>query len=223
MTDLATSGYITLEQAVDAVGRRLMPHEWLGQEVNLLKVDSRVTEDVEAVGEEATGTGTPFGRLNRAVNHLLRALFAGDVKAVTTREGGDFREFPAALWMRPGIRVVFRSGELPVNFRVAIEGHRADAGKRWILVSETDVHRLLSGVAAASEVTDVEGEFRAWLATQINERAKGMPMRKKQAWMEAQRAFSSRLPYRSFERIWTATVPEAWRRSTRAGRAKPAQ
>lgn len=222
MTNLAISGYITLEQAVGAVGRQLMPREWLGQEVNLLKVDSRATEEVGIVGEKATATDTALGRLNRAVNYLLRALFAGDVKVVAAREGGDLRDFPAALWKRPGIRAVFRSGELPVNFRVAIEGHRADAGTRWILVSELDIHRLLSGRAAGPEVTDVEGEFRAWLATKINERAQEKPLRKKQTWTEAQSAFGSRLPYHSFERIWTATVPEAWRRPIRAGRAKAA-
>lgn len=223
MTDFAKSGYITLDQAVDAIGRRLMPYEWLGQEINLLKADSRVTEEVEAVGDSATVTDTPVGRVNWAVNYLLRALYAGNVKAVAAREGGDIRDFPSALWIRPGIRAVFRSGELPVDFRVAVEGHREDAGKRWILVSELELRRLLSALAAGPEVADVEAEFRAWLATKVNERADRTPLRKKQTWIEAQGAFGSRLPYRSFEQIWTATVPEGWRRPVRGGRAGPAE
>jgi hypothetical protein len=154
---------------------------------------------------------------------LIRALRAGEVKSVTAGEGRNIRDFPAALWVQPGIRAAFGSGELPIDFRVALEGHRADAGTRRILVSEADIHRLASGLAAGTGVTDVEGEFRAWLATKINERAEGRPLRKKQAWMEVQGVFGSRLPYRSFERVWTATVPEAWRRPVRTDRAKPAE
>lgn len=223
MTNLAKSGYITLDQAVEAVGRRLMPHEWLGQEINLLKLDSRALDEVEAVGEEATTGATPMGRLNRAVNYLIRALFAGDVKAVACAEDGDIHDLPAALWMRPGIRAAFGSGELPVSFRVAVEGHSVDARQRWIMVSELDLHRVLAPLGAGAEAGDVEAEFRSWLEKKITEHTERPPLNRRQTWMEAQGAFGSRLPYRSFERIWTATIPATWRRPARARPAKPAK
>jgi hypothetical protein len=223
MTDFARSGYIPLDQAVEAVGRRLMPHQWLGQEINLLKLDSRALEEVEAVAEEATNIATPIGRLNRAVNYLIRVLFAGDVHAVLVSEAGDFHDLPSALWMRPGIRAAFGSGELPVSFRVAVEGHKVDARPRWVMVSEADVHRLLAPLVGGVEERDVESELRAWLEKKIAAHAERPPMRRRQTWMEAQGTFGSRLPYRSFERIWAATIPAAWRRQVRTRPAKPAQ
>jgi hypothetical protein len=223
MNESFVSGYIAIEQAIDAVGRRLMPHQWLGQEVLLLKSDSRALEETEAASAEATVTETPLGRLNRAVNYLIHALFAGEVKAVTAGEDGHIRDLPAALWMRPGIRAVFGSGKLPINFCVALEGHRADTGKRWVLVSELDLHRSLAALAAAPATADVEAEFGSWLARKIAEHAEGTPLRKRQTWMEAQGVFGARLPFRSFERIWTATVPQTWQRAVRANRAKPAE
>jgi hypothetical protein len=222
MIDFGKSGYIPLEQAVEAIGRRLMPHQWLGQEITLLKRNSRAIEEVEAVGEEATNVAAPLGRLNRAVNHLIRALFAGEVKAVLASEGGDFHDLPAAIWMQPGIRGAFAAGEFPINFRVALEGHKVDARPRWVLVSELDLHRLLAPLIGGVEGGDVEGEVRAWLEKKIAEHAKHPPMRRRQAWMEAKGEFGARLPYRSFERIWTATIPAAWRRPSRPRAAKPA-
>jgi len=222
MTHFVSSGYITLQQAIDEVGRHVMPHEWLGQETDLLPRDSSVTENLAAVGEEATATGTSTGRLNRAMNHLLRALFAGEVKAVVAREGGEMHPCPSSLWTHPGIRAVFRSGELPVQLRVALEGHMAGergAGRRWILVPESDVRQLLG--ALAPEPTDVEAEFRAWLAAKIDESAGKEHPTKKRIWMEAQGVFGSRLPYRSFQRIWTAMVPKEWRPPLRQRQAKP--
>jgi hypothetical protein len=222
MTHFVSSGYITLQQAIDEVGRHVMPHEWLGQETDLLPRDSSVTENLAAVGEEATATGTLTGRLNRAMNHLLRALFAGEVKAVVARENGEVHPCPLSLWARPGIRAVFRSGELPVHFRVALEGHKTGEtgdGKRWILLPQSDVRQVLG--ALPPEPADVEADFRAWLAARIDASAgKGLPS-KKHIWMEAQGAFGSRLPYRSFQRIWAATAPKGWRSPLRRRQVKP--
>jgi hypothetical protein len=222
MTDIAATGYITLEHAVDALGRRLMPREWLGQEVTLLETDRHVSEKLEGATAEAAAIDTPLGRLNRAVNYLLRALSAGDVKAVTIDEHGHSRDFPAALWSRPGIRAVFRPGQLPDEFRVAVEGHRLAVGSRWVRVSHLDIDRMLTELAAGPEVTDVEGEFRAWLAAKVEDRARGKAVSKKETWSQAQRTFGSRMPYHAFERIWSETVPQEWRRPERASRAKPA-
>lgn len=222
MVHFVPSGYVTLQQAIDEIGRHLMPGEWLSHEINLLQSDSSITEDLAAVGEETIATGTPTGRLNRAMNHLLRALFAGEVKAVIARENGEIHPCPPFLWTRPGIRAVFRSGELPVQFRVALEGHitgETGEGRRWVLLPESDVRRLLGALATAP--TDVEAEFRAWLAAKIAESAgKELPTRKR-IWMEAQAVFGSRLPYRSFQRIWTATAPKEWPALVRRRQAKP--
>jgi hypothetical protein len=222
MVHFVPSGYVTLQQAIDEIGRHLMPGEWLSHEINLLQSDSSITEDLGGVGEEATATGTPAGRLNRAMNHLLRALFAGEVKAVVARENGEIHSCPPSLWTRPGIRAVFRSGELPVQFRIALEGHIAGEtgeGRRWILLPEPDLRRLLGAVAPAP--ADVEAEFRAWLAAKIDKSAgKELPTRKR-IWEEAQGIFGSRLPYRSFQRIWAATAPKEWRAPPRRRQAKP--
>jgi hypothetical protein len=224
MTDFAPAGYMTLEQAIDDIGRHLMPHEWLCHETDLLRRDSSVTENLAGVGEEAAATDTPVGRLNRALNHLLRALFAGEVKAVVVREHEDTYPCPPSLWNRPGIRAVFRSGELPVQFRVALEGHltgEPGEGRRWIVVSKPDVRRLLGALAPGREVADVEAEFRTWLTAKVDESAGKEPPSKKRTWAEAQSAFGSRLAYKSFERVWAATVPAEWRRPARKPQPKP--
>jgi len=105
-----------------------MPRQWQGQETVLLKRESRATVEVAALGLATTAVDTAIGRLSRAVNYLLAALFAGDVTAVVASEDGRLRDFPPSLWIRPGIRASLRSGELPVEFRVAIEGHKAETG-----------------------------------------------------------------------------------------------
>jgi hypothetical protein len=221
MTGVAVAGYMSLEEAVDAIGRRLMPRIWLGQETGLLEADRHVAEKLEIAAAETGAVDTPLGRLNRAVNHLLRALAAGDVNAIAVDQHGHSREFPAALWGRPGIRAVFRPTELSDEFRVAVEGHRAGVGSRWVRVSRLDIDRMLTELAAGPEVTDVEAEFRAWLAANIVQPPHGRPVSKNDIWSQAQRLFASRLPYHTFERIWSATVPPAWR-SERTGGAKPA-
>jgi hypothetical protein len=222
MTDPAIAGYTTLEQAADAIGRRLMPREWRGQEIELLEGDKHIAEELEASATEPASIGTPLGRLNRAVNYLLQAVIAGDVKAILVDEHGHHRDFPAALWQRPGVRAVFRPGEVPDEFRVAVEGHKIDVSKRWARVSQLDLHRLLSGLVGGPEVSDVEGEFRAWLAAKLEERPRDETLSKNETWAEAQRVFASRMPFHTFERIWAATVPEDWRRPARLARAKPA-
>lgn len=211
---------MTLEQAIDAIGRRLMPRDWLGQEISLLETDKHIAEELEVAAAEAAAD-TPLGRLNRAVNHLLRALAAGDMKAVAIDEHGHSHDVPTALWRRREIRAVFRPGELPDEFRVAVEGHRAGVGSRWVRVSHLDIDRMLTELASGPEVTDVEGEFRTWLAAKVEQPAHGTPVSKSDTWAEAQRIFGARMPYHTFERIWSATVPRAWRRSGRAGRAEP--
>jgi hypothetical protein len=222
MTGIAVAGYMTLEQAVDAVGRRLMPRTWLGQETSLLETDKHIAEALEMAATEGAATDTPLGRLNRAVNHLLRALAAGDVNAIAIDEHGHSREFPAALWARPGIRAVFRPAAVPDEFRVAVEGHRSGAGAHWVRVSDLDIDRMLTEFAAGAEMTDVESEFRSWLAAKVKQPEHGRPVSKNDTWSEAQRIFASRMPYHTFERIWESTVPSAWRRPQQAGRAKPA-
>jgi hypothetical protein len=203
--DFIPLGYITLEQAVDAVGRYLMPHEWLGTEIGLLKSDIAVTEAAPIVAEEETATDTQVGRLNRALNYLIRALAAGDLNAVVAREDGKISPFPSMLWMSPGVRGVFRAGELPVHLRVAIEGHKA--GKRWVLLPRSDLRRHLQE-AGPPQPTDVENEFRAWLTKRIEQCAEERPS-KKQFWIETQAEFGARLPYRSFNRIWSATARQS--------------
>ncbi len=222
MTDFVPLGYITLEQAIDAVGHRVMPSEWLGHETDLLKRDSAIIEEMAALGEEATATDTQIGRLTRAVNYLVHALAAGEVKAFVARENGEMRAFPSSLWMSPGTRAVLCSGELPVHLRVALEGHKADAGRRWILLPQSDLRGLLGEAAPLAEFPDPESEFRAWLTKKVEQYSKGEPPSRKHIWMEAQAAFGSRLPYRSFSRIWSAAAPETWRRPVRARRAKSA-
>lgn len=202
--DFTPLGYMTVEQAVDAVGRYLMPHEWLGPELDRLKRDTTITEATPIVAEEETATDTQAGRLNRALNYLIRALAAGDLNAVVAHEDGDIRPFPSMLWMSPGVRDVFRAGELPVHLRVAIEGHKADTGKRWVLLRRSDLRRHLRE-AGPPEAIDVEGEFRAWLTKRIEQCAEERPS-KKQLWIETQAVFGARLPYRSFNRIWSATA-----------------
>jgi hypothetical protein len=223
MTDFATSGYVTLAQAVDRIGQRLMPHEWLGHEVDLLTWDSRATEEPAAVIEGAAITGTQAGRLNRALNHLLQTLRAGDVKAFVAHEDGEVRAFPPSLWARPGIRAVFRSGGLPVEFRVALEGHKAGAGKRWILISDPGLRSVLERIAARQALSDVGPELRAWLATKVDEASAKEPPVKKRIWLKAQGTFGSRLSYRTFDRVWRETVPATCRRPVRARPAKPAE
>jgi hypothetical protein len=218
MTSVAVAGYMTLEQAADAIDSRSMPRDWLGQEIILLETDKHVSEELEAAAAEPPAVDTPLGRLNRAINHLLRALSDGDAKAVVVDEHGHTRDFPAALWGRPGIRALFRPGELPDEFRVAVEGHKIDVSKRWVLVSKQDIHRILSELASGPEVTDVEGEFRAWLAAKLERRAQGNPVSKHETWSQAQRAFASRMRFHAFERIWTEMVPHDWSRPERPGR-----
>jgi hypothetical protein len=213
---------MTLEQALDAVGRRLMPQEWQGHEVDLLKRDGAATEQAATPGEEAAATHTQVGRLNRAMTYLLRALSDGDVKAVVAGEHGEMSAFPSSLWKMPGTRAIFRSGELPVHLRVALEGHKAGAGRRWILLSQSDLHHVLGEAAPLAELPDPEIELREWLAKKIEQYAKAEPPSRKHIWMEAQAAFGSRLSYRSFSRIWSAVAPEAWKRPVRARRAKSA-
>jgi hypothetical protein len=222
MMGIAISGYMTLEEAVDAIGHRLMPRNWLGQEVDLLETDKHIAEELEVAAAAAPPINTPLGRLNRAVNYLLRALCAGGVKAVIVDGHGHSRDFPAALWGRPGIRAVFLPGELPNEFRVPVEGHRMVAGSRWVRVSHLDIDRMLTEMGAGPEVTDVESEFRAWLAAKLEKRAQGKPVYKNETWSQAQRAFASRMPFHAFERIWSETVPQEWRRRERPSRAKPA-
>jgi hypothetical protein len=222
MRSIAVPGYMSLEEAVDAIGRRLMPRTWLGPEVGLLEIDKHVAEELEVQAAEAGGAGTPLGRLNRAVNYLLRALLAGEVEAVIFDEHGRSHDVPAPLWGRPEVRVVFRPGEVPDEFRVAVEGHKIGEGSRWLRVSHLDIDRMLTELAAGPEVTDVAGEFRAWLAAKLRERAEGKPVFQNETWAQAQRAFADRMPFHAFERIWTETVPEEWRHKERVRRAKPA-
>jgi hypothetical protein len=209
MTDGFTPlGYITLEQAVDAVGRYLMPHEWLGTEIGLLRRDTAVTEAAPIVAEEETATDTQVGRLNRALNYLIRTLSAGELNAVVAREDGEIRPFPSMLWMSPGVRGVFRTGELPVHLRVAVGGHKGDTSKRWVLLPRSDLRRHL-GEAGPPEAIDVEDEFRAWLTKRIEQSAERERPSKKQLWMETQAVFGAGLPYRSFNRIWSATARQS--------------
>jgi hypothetical protein len=129
------------------------------------------------------------------------------------------RELPSALWIKPGFRPVFRSGELPIDFRVAVEGHKAGIGPHRVLLLQSDLRRLLRRLVTTRGRPDVEVQFRAWLARKIDEFAGLKPPRKKRIWIEAQNVFGPELPFRSFERIWTATVPAGWRRAQRAGPA----
>jgi hypothetical protein len=218
MVDFVPLGYVTLEQAIDEIGRHLMPAEWQGPEIILLKRDDRAIEELPAIGA-AVASGTPIGRLSWAINYLVAGLFAGDVKAVVAREDRRLRDVPAALWIRPGMRAVFRTGELPVEFCVAIEGHKAGTGRRSVLLLGSDLRRLLRRMATTRGRPDVEVQFRAWLARKIDEFAGARPPRKKRIWVEAQGVFGPELPFHSFERIWTAMVPAAWRRQKRAGPA----
>lgn len=222
MAGFVPSGYVTLEQAIKEVGRHLMPNDWQGQETTLLTRDDRVIEEVAEVGSVATAARTSIGRLNWAVNYLVAALFAGDVKAVVEREDGRLHDFPPSLWIRPGIRAAFRSGELPIDLRTAIEGHRADGSKRWILLLEADLRRLLRRLGTTRGRPDVEVQLRAWLARKIDEAAGAEPPRKKRVWLEAQGLFGSALPFRSFERIWTESAPATWRRAKAARPVRPA-
>jgi hypothetical protein len=222
MADFVPSGYVTLEHAIAEIGRQLMPAEWQGPEMILLKRDDRAIEEVAGIGG-AAATGTSIGRLSWAVNFLIAALFAGDVKAVVTREDGKLRDIPSSLWIRPGIRTVFRAGVLPIDFCVAVEGHKADTGRHWVLLLESDLRRLLRRLPTTRGRPDVEVQFRAWLSGKIDEFAGAEPPRKKRVWVEAQGVFGPGLPFRSFERIWTAMVPAAWRRAKRAGPAEQAR
>ncbi len=78
MTGVAVAGYMTLGQAVDAFGRRLMPREWLGQEINLLGADSHISEELEtAAAEPATGD-TLHGRLARGETRTAGARKSRD-------------------------------------------------------------------------------------------------------------------------------------------------
>lgn len=220
MTDFVPSGYVTTEEAIDRLGRCLMPHHWLGHEVDLLKRDSSITEEVAAGGEEVAGPDTRTGRLNRTVNRLIEELSSGDIEAVVADADGVVRAFPASFWARTGIRAVFRSGELPVEFRVALEGPKADAGKRWVYIPDAGLRSLIERIAASQAATDVESDFRMWLATRVEETAEEEPPTKKRIWMDAKAAFGSRLSYRVFDRVWRATVPETWRWPTRPRRPK---
>ncbi len=222
MDGFVPSGYVTLERAIEEIGRHMMPSDWQGQETTLLKRDDRVIEEVAEVGGVATATRTAIGRLNWAVNYLIAALFAGDVKAVVAREDGRLHDFPPSLWIRPGIRAAFRSGELPIDFRTAIEGHRVDSSKRWILLLDSDLRRLLRRLGTTRGRPDVEVQFRAWLVGKIDQAAGAEPPRKKRLWREAQGLFGAALPFRSFERIWTEAVPATWRRAKVARSARPA-
>lgn len=219
MTSVTTAGYMTLEQAVDAIGRRLMPRKWLGAEINLLEGDKHISEELEAVDAEPATIDTPVRRLNRAVHYLLSALARGDVKAVVVDELGHSRDFPAALWGRPGIRAVFCQGELPDEFRIALEGHKVGVGSHWVRVLQSDIDQTLTELTPGP--TDVEGELRAWLAAKIAKRAPGQRVSKNEIWSQAQRAFGSRMPFHAFKRIWSATVPQEWRRPERASRPSP--
>lgn len=224
MADFIPSGYVTIEQAVDRIGKGLMPHDWLGHETDLLRRDSSVTEAGAAAGTRATTTKTQAGRLNRAVNHLRRVLRAGDVKAVVARDDGEVHGFPPSLWAKPEVRAVFRSGELPVEFRVALEGHKAGAGKRWILISDLELRRVLKSMAERQALFDTEAELRTWLTTKVDEAAGKAPPTKKRMWTEAQEALGSALSYRTFDRVWHTTAPETWRRPAQARRrTRPAQ
>lgn len=218
MAYLIPSGYITLEQAVDGIGQRLMPDEWLGHEIDLLRRDSSVTEAGAAAGREAATTKTPAGRLSRAIGHLRRVLRAGDVQAVVAREDGEIHDFPPSFWAKRGIRAVFRSGELPVEFRVVLEGHKADAGKRWILIPQVELYSVLKRLAERQALFDTEAELRTWLAAKVHEAAGQKPPLKKRIWTEAQEAVGPALSYRTFDRVWHTTAPEAWRRPVRSSR-----
>jgi hypothetical protein len=200
-------GYMAPEQALDEVGRCLMPDEWLGTEIALLRDDRFLIEEITA--ERAAVPDTPVGRLTLALNFLIHALSAGELNAVVVREAGEMRPFPSSLWTSPGGRAVFRSGELPVQLRVALEGHKASAGKRWVLIPGPALHRLLSEAGPAAELPDIETEFRDWLTKRIEQCAKRERISKKQLWMEAQPLFGPRLSYRSFNRIWSATARQS--------------
>lgn len=197
-------GYITVEQAVEMIGRHLMPHNWLGVETDLLRRDTTITDAAPIVAEEEPIADNPVGRLNRALNYLIPALAAGDLNAVVARADGKIQSFPSGLWLSQGARAIFRDGELPVALRVAIAGHKVDAGKRWVLFSESDLHRHLRE-AEPAEGANVEDEFRAWLATEIQQCPGGKRHPRKWYWTKAQSMFGLRLPYRTFNRIWSAT------------------
>ncbi len=219
MMSVTAAGYMTLEQAVDAIGRRLMPRNWLGDEITLLGGEKHISEELESADAEPAAIDTAVKRLNRAVHFLLSALANGDVKAMIVDELGHSRDFPAPLWGRPGIRAVFRQGELPEEFRIALEGHKAAVGAHWVRVLQSDIDRALAELTGGP--TDVEAELRAWLAAKIEKRAQGQRVSKNATWSQAQRAFGSRMPFHAFKRIWSATVPQEWRRPEHTGGAKP--
>lgn len=214
MTDFIPLGYMTMEQALDEVGRHLMPDEWRGTEIALLKSDSALLEEI-STSEEAPTADILSRRLNRALRFLIRALFVGDVNAVIVREHGEVRPFPSSLWQSPSARTIFRAGELPVQLHVALEGHKADAGKRWVLIPRPALHRMLSETGPGAELPDIESELRAWLTKKIEEcAARGRPS-KKQLWTEAQAFFGPPLGYRFFSRIWSAIAPKSGSRRSR--------
>jgi hypothetical protein len=156
MVDFVPSVYVTLQEAIDEIGRHLMPAQWQGPELILLQRGDSAIEEALAIGG-AVATGAPIGRLSWAVNYLVSGLFEGDVKAVIAREDGRLRDLPAALWIRPGIRAVFRSGELPTEFCIAVEVHKADTGKRWVCrrSAEHDTSRR------ATTPADIRGQLQA--------------------------------------------------------------
>lgn len=221
--DFVPSGYVTIEEAVDKIGRGLMPRDWLGHEVDMLKQDRSVTEAIAVVDHRTAARTAQAKRLGRAVSHLQRVLSDGDVKAVVAHDSGAVRDFPPSFWREPAMRAVFRSGELPAEIRIDLEGPKAGAGKRWIFISEVELRSTLERIAASQVLSDVESEFAVWLSRRIDEAAGQKPPTKKRVWMDAQAAFDSRLSYRIFERVWHATVPETWRRPSRARAAKPTE
>lgn len=222
MTDFVPSGYVTIEEAVDRIGRRLMPRHWLGHETDLLKRDHDVTQATAVLDRRAAARAAQAKRLRRAVDHLRRALSAGDVKAVVAHDGGEVRDFPPSSWREPGMRAVFRSGELPAEVRVALEGHKAGAGRHWIYISAAEIEGVLDRIAARQAAREVEPEFARWLAKRVDEAAGQEPPTKKRVWTDARAVFDARLSYRIFDRVWNATVPESWRRLARTRPAKPA-
>jgi hypothetical protein len=222
MTDFVPSGYITLEQAVDRIGAHLMPRQWLGHEVDLLKRDSNVTDALTPPGERVTTMDTQVGRLNRAMARLLHVLAVATVKAVVSDEDGGIRAFPPSLWAKPGVRAAFHSGELPDEFRVALEGHKAGAGRRWLLIPELELRGVLKGIAETQAVSDIRSDLRAWLVKKVEQVAAEKAPTKKRTWMEAQSHFGTALSYRTFDQVWHATVPDTWKRPLRERRIKPA-
>jgi hypothetical protein len=205
MSMLIPNGYCVLADAIDHVGRVIFPHNWTGNEIELLP------ELRPSSLPDQGGKGTASGRLHQAIDQLRDWLANGSVPSSVFLVNGTLEPLAGAIWFTDDAVKIFRSGNVAAIYGLKAQLAAKKGGKspRAVVVPIAALNKALSHRSASM---GAESECRTMIRELVS---KGTSAKKADVWAEAHERFGVRLSERSFNRAWDAEAPASWKKSGR--------